>query len=149
MAKKESAQRTAALNAAMEALFFAFRALVARPDALLAEQGLSRVHHRILYFVRKTPNGSIGDLLTTLGVTKQALNRPLRELLGLGYVRAESDPGNRRIRRLNLTEAGLAFEEQLSSEQRRRFAEVFRAAGPEAEAAWREVMAQLADPRFD
>ncbi|MFC5302403.1 MarR family winged helix-turn-helix transcriptional regulator [Azospira restricta] len=149
MAKKTPVPRTEALNGAMEALFFAFRALVARPDALLAEQGLSRVHHRILFFVRKTPNGSIGDLLATLGVSKQALNRPLRELVELGYVRAEADPGNRRIRRLNLTDAGLAFEELLSGEQRRRFAEVFRVAGPAAEAGWREVMARLADPRFD
>lgn len=140
-----SPAREAELNRAQEALFHAFNALVARPDALLAEQGLSRVHHRILYFVGRNPGLSVNDLLAILGVTKQSLNGPMRQLAGLGYVQAEPDARDRRVRRLSLTPAGRALEAALSGDQRARFARVFAELGPADEQAWRRVMARLAD----
>lgn len=136
--------REQSLNRALEALFYAFNALVARPDALLAEQGLSRVHHRILYFVGRNPGLSVNDLLAILGVTKQSLNAPMRRLAELDYVRAEADARDRRIRRLSLTPAGQVLEDALSGDQRARFAQVFGQLGETDEMAWRRVMAALA-----
>ena len=74
------ADRRRQLDGAVELTHFAFRAMTARPDALLASRGLSRVHHRILHFVLRLPAPSVSALLRTLGVTKQALNGPLRDL---------------------------------------------------------------------
>lgn len=127
-------------------LFFAFRALTAEPDRVLAERGLSRVHHRVLYFVGRDPGVRVGGLLATLGVSKQALNRPLRELHRLGLVVATAPALNRRARELRLTAEGERLERRLSAAQRRRFARAFAAAGPAAEQGWREVMARLAEP---
>jgi len=62
-------------------------------------------------------------------VSKQYLNRPLRRLLEDGQVAAAS---------------GRALEARLTGAQRRRLAAVFQAAGAEAEAGWRRVMALLA-----
>jgi len=140
-----SPEREAELNRALEALFHAFNAVVARPDAMLAEQGLSRVHHRILYFVGRNPGLSVNDLLTILNVTKQSLNGPMRQLTELGHVRAEADARDRRVKRLSLTEAGQALEASLSGDQRARFERVFAQVGLEDEQAWRRVMARLAD----
>ena len=47
------ASRQAALDAAIELMYFAYRAMVAKPDRLLAGRGLGRAHHRILYFVAR------------------------------------------------------------------------------------------------
>jgi DNA-binding MarR family transcriptional regulator len=127
-------------------LFFAFRALTAEPDRVLAERGLSRVHHRVLYFVGRSPGVRVGGLLATLGVSKQALNRPLRDLLRLGLVAATAPALNRRARELRLTPEGERLERRLSAAQRRRFARAFAAAGPAAEHGWREVMRRLAEP---
>lgn len=131
------------LDQAQELLFFAFRNLTAEPDRVLAERGLSRVHHRILYFVRRNPGLGPGDLLRILRVSKQALARPLRELAAQGLLLGETVPENRRRKRLALTGAGLRFERRISELQRRRFAEAFAAAGPTAAASWREVMSLL------
>jgi DNA-binding MarR family transcriptional regulator len=131
------------LDAAQELLFFAFRDLTAEPDRVLAERGLSRVHHRILYFVRRNHGLGPGELLAILRVTKQALARPLRELAAQGLVLAEAVPENRRRKRLTLTPAGLRLERRVSELQRRRFAEAFAAAGPSAAATWAEVMRLL------
>jgi len=41
----QDSQRRIALDGAVELMHFAYRAMTARPDALLASRGLSRVHH--------------------------------------------------------------------------------------------------------
>ena len=135
--------RTSELNQALESLHFAFRAVVARPDAMLAERGLSRVHHRILYFIANRDPLSVNDLLKVLGITKQSLNGPLRQLLELELVTAVPDPVDGRIKRLKLTKEGSKLEKALSGDQRRRFERVFAQVGPDAEMAWRKVMALL------
>ncbi len=132
------------LDAALEAVYFGFRALTAQPDALLHRLGYARVHHRILYFVARHPGCSVGELLAIMGVSKQYLHRPLRRLVEDGRVTAERDPGDRRIKRLTLTPEGRDLEARLTGAQKRRLAAVFQAAGAEAEAGWRRVMALLA-----
>jgi len=133
------------LNLALEAMHFGFRAMVYKPDQRLAELGMSRIHHRLLYFIGRNPKCSINELLSILQVSKQYLNRPLKQLIEGGFVDHRSDPRDRRIKRLNLTEAGSNLEQQLTGEQRRRFAEIFDRVGPEAEQQWRRVMKLLAE----
>ncbi|MDA8093992.1 MAG: MarR family winged helix-turn-helix transcriptional regulator [Betaproteobacteria bacterium] len=141
---KLSPKRERELNQALEALFHGFNAVVAHPDAMLAEQGLSRVHHRILYFVGRNSGLSVNDLLGILKVSKQSLNGPMRQITGLGYVKAQADAEDRRIKRLSLTESGQMLESALSGDQRARFARVFALLGAEDEQAWRRVMDKLA-----
>jgi DNA-binding MarR family transcriptional regulator len=136
------------LNQALEALHFAFRAVVAKPDAILAERGLSRVHHRILYFVGRHPGLSVNELLTVLGVSKQSLNAPLRQLTNIGLIESQTDRDDRRIKRLALTKAGLGLEEKLSGDQRQRFAKAFEIVGREGEATWHQVMKLLLEDVF-
>ncbi|BFM38234.1 helix-turn-helix domain-containing protein [Synechocystis sp. LKSZ1] len=138
-------QREQELNKALEALHFAFRSVAAKPDAILAEQGLSRVHHRILYFVGRHPGLSVNELLAMLRVSKQSLNAPLRQLTKLGLIEAQTDPLDRRIKQLALTQAGLDLEKQLSGDQRQRFTKVFDIVGQEGEATWHQIMKLLAE----
>ncbi|HTP25487.1 MAG TPA: MarR family transcriptional regulator [Anaeromyxobacteraceae bacterium] len=136
-------ERNRELDDAQENLYFAFRSLTAEPDRVLLQRGLSRVHHRILYFVRRNPGLGPGELLRILRVSRQALARPLRELSGQGLLRRESVPTNRRRKRLVLTAAGARLERRLSDLQRRRFATAFAAAGQSATAGWCRVMTLL------
>jgi DNA-binding MarR family transcriptional regulator len=131
------------LNKALEAFYYAHRAIIARPDAILAQYGLSRVHHRILYFIARQPGLSVNDLLKCLDVTKQSLSAPMRKLLELRLVAAEVDVFDRRIKRLRLTADGEHLEHELTTHQRKRFAKAFDAAGPEGKAFWFQVMQHL------
>lgn len=141
-------RRPRELDAAIELTHFAYRSMTAKPDALLAARGLSRVHHRILHFVVRLSRPSVGELLRTLGVTKQALNGPLRDLYAQRLVTFERAGDDARVKRLSLTAAGRGLERRLSALQRAQFAAVFAAAGPDAEAAWRAVTALLAGPEL-
>lgn len=138
----------AALNEALELFHFAFRAFTTGPDAILAEQGLQRVHHRILYFVGRNPAISVNALLRILGVSKQALNGPLRTLQESGLIAATQDQQDRRVKRLTLSPTGIELESRLSESQRCLMAGVFAQAGGQAEQQWRGIMAQLAHTQF-
>ena len=136
------------LNAALELFHFAFRAFTSGPDAILAEQGLARVHHRSLYFVGRNPAISVNALLKILGVSKQALNGPLRALKELDLIAANADEFDKRIKRLTLTAQGQVLENRLSQSQRELMTQVFSDAGSEAEQQWRNIMSQLAQTQF-
>jgi DNA-binding MarR family transcriptional regulator len=137
------------LNAALELFHFAFRAFTSGPDTILAEQGLARVHHRILYFVGRNPAISVNALLKILGVSKQALNGPLRALKELDLIAANADEFDKRIKRLTLTSSGQVLENRLSQSQRELMTQVFSDAGSDAEQQWRTIMQKLADTKFE
>jgi DNA-binding MarR family transcriptional regulator len=133
------------LNLALESMHFGFRAMVYKPDKRLAQLGLSRIHHRLLYFIGRNPGCSINELLQIMHITKQYLHRPLRQMVELGYITQTTDARDRRIKRLGLSASGSKLEYELTEVQRRRFAEIFKQAGPAAETHWREIMKLLGE----
>jgi DNA-binding MarR family transcriptional regulator len=133
------------LDEALDLFHFAWRTIVAQPDKLLARQGLSRVHHRILYFIRRNPNLSVNGLVDVLGTSKQALHPALKALIDRKLVLALPSPEDRRVKRLSLTPKGRQFEEILSGDQRHRLHRAFELAGPGKERVWRDVMARVAE----
>jgi DNA-binding MarR family transcriptional regulator len=138
-------KRQQELNRALEAMHFGFRAMTYQPDRRLSELGLSRVHHRVLYFIGRHADCSVNELLDIMRVSKQYLHKPLQKLITLGYVDQSIDRRDRRVRRLQLTAQGRKLEYELSEVQRRRFAAIFDRLGPAAEKQWHRVMSLLAD----
>lgn len=130
---------------AIELMYFSYRAFTARADQVLERRGLNRLHHRILYFVGRNPNQAIGDLLTTLAISKQALNLPLRQLIEMDFVQTAADPADRRVKRLSLTLKGQALEGELTGAQIALLGTVFDSVRPTDVEAWFGVMTQLAD----
>lgn len=140
----QSTNRTAVLHDAIEHFYFAYRAFTAHPDRLLAQRGLNRVHHRILYFVGRNPSVAVNELLTTLNVSKQALHAPLRQLLAMKFIAATAASHDRRVKQLALTVAGKQFEDQLTRTQIKQLTAVFDDTGPHAEKAWLKVLKAVA-----
>lgn len=141
-------KRQRELHAAIELMFFGYRAMVARSDRLLESRGLTRVHHRIVYFVARMGRPQVNELLRVLGVSKQAANGPLRDLYAQQLLTFARDAADARVKRLALTPAGRRLEGRLSALQRQQFAAIFAAAGSDAEAAWRIGMRELAAPEI-
>jgi DNA-binding MarR family transcriptional regulator len=138
-------KREQELNLALESMHFGFRAMTFKPDQLLAELGLARIHHRLLYFLARHPDCSINELLQIMRISKQYLHKPLKKMISQGYVCQQVDTGDRRIKRIQLSGKGKQLEYELSETQRQRFAEIFKQTGPTAEKHWRQVMALLSE----
>ena len=106
---------------AIELVFYVHRELVGEPDRLLARRGLGRVHHRILYCISRAPGITVGGVCRALGITKQALHQPLATLIRERLVARSTDEANRRIRRLQLTNAGVTLEQHPLSRAERAY----------------------------
>ena len=132
------------LRRCIEAFYFGYREFTARPDRILEERGLGRVHHRILYFVGQNPGIGVGGLLEILAVSKQALNAPLRQLIAMDLVANSVADHDRRIRQLSLTDMGRELESELTRVQISQLASVFESLPAHVEKDWLQVMSILA-----
>ena len=133
------------LRQGIELLYFAYRDFTAEPDAMLAEYGFGRAHHRVIYFVGRNPAITVSDLLSTLRITKQSLSRVLSQLIKEGFILQRPGPRDRRQRLLELTPKGIELERQLTEKQRARIARAYREAGAEAVEGYRKVLVGLID----
>ena len=131
-------------NHALEALYFGFQALTRSPDEKLAEVGLSRIHHRILYFIARHPHIRVGELLNTMKVSKQYLHAPLKKLIQMGWVQSITDPADKRAKQLILTPQGATIEQQLTQLQHQRLQKTLEQVGEEKFNTWIEVMEKIA-----
>jgi DNA-binding MarR family transcriptional regulator len=132
------------LRVSIEQFYFAYRAFTARPDRMLEQRGLSRMHHRILYFVAHRPGSSVNELLSILGVSKQALNAPLRQLLEMKLLTNEAADHDRRVKQLHLTDAGSKLEAKLTQTQMKHLDAAFQQAGATTSKNWLAVMTAIA-----
>lgn len=142
--KNQTTQQTA-----MEAFFFGYQAFTAKADEMLERRGLSRVHQRIVFFIARYPGLSVKQLLELLGVSKQALNMPLRQLLEMHLVDSLACETDKRRRLLELTAQGRRFEQSLRREQVKLLQRAFTDAGETAVNGWLAVNKALSGKHPD
>jgi DNA-binding MarR family transcriptional regulator len=133
------------LDTALELMYYGWRGMTLEADAYLAKQGLSRPHHRILYVVARRPDIAIGSLIDILGISKQALSRPLNLLLERKLVTSKRSPEQHRSKLLRLTAAGQRIEQLASDHERKVMRKAFERVGARGAAAWTAVMEAIAD----
>jgi DNA-binding MarR family transcriptional regulator len=124
----------------IELLFFSYRDFTAEPDEILTDYGFGRAHHRVVHFVGRRPQMTVGDLLGILKITKQSLNRVLGQLVRQGFIVQHRGAQDRRQRLLELTDKGRELERRLSAPQRARVAAAYRRAGAGAVEGFRKVL---------
>ena len=134
------------LSDAIELMYFAYREFTSQADKILEARGLGRVHHRILYFIGRNPNFTIGQLIETLAVSKQALNAPLRQLIEMNLVSQNADMNDRRVKRLLLTASGKRLESRLTGAQTEKLNKAFNTIDSNHVEVWYQVMTALSDP---
>ncbi len=130
----------------VELLFFAYRDFTGDADAILAEYGYGRAHHRVLHFITRYPGLRVADLLLILNITKQSLARVLRQLVESGLVVQSAGDTDRRERRLHVTPAGRALMRRLVGAQVRRIRGAVGLSGNGAEAAVRRFLTAMIEP---
>ncbi|MBN9435536.1 MAG: MarR family transcriptional regulator [Bosea sp.] len=130
----------------IELFFFAYRDFVGDPDRILADYGFGRAHHRVLHFVQRRPGMTIAELLDILQITKQSLNRVLKELVETGFVEQRPGTRDKRQRKLHATAAGRELAIRLAELQARRIGRALEAAGPETAPIIARYLAGLIDP---
>lgn len=133
----------AASTELIELLFFAYRDFVSDADAILETFGFGRAHHRVVYFVNRTPGMTVAELLDILKITKQSLGRVLRELIDAGFIEQRTGEADRRQRLLHPTPRGIALAAQLTAPQMRRIASAMDGLSLDGIAAARQFLRHM------
>ena len=129
----------------IELMYFAYKGFTSDPDLILQNYTYGRAHHRAVHFINRRKGLKVSDLLDILGITKQSLNRVLRQLINDGLVESRVGRQDKRERNLFLTDDGEKLERQLSDAQRKRMRSAYRAAGPDAVMGFRLVLEKIMD----
>jgi DNA-binding MarR family transcriptional regulator len=130
----------------IELFFFAYRDFVSDPDRILDEYGFGRAHHRVLHFVSRQPGLTIAELLDILRITKQSLNRVLKELIEKDFVESRTGTSDRRQRLLYVTAKGHDLALKLAKLQTRRIMRALSDMEPDAKEIVSRYLLRLIDP---
>jgi DNA-binding MarR family transcriptional regulator len=121
------------LIACVELFYFAYRDFTCDPDAILAQYGFGRAHHRVLHFVHRNPGLKVAELLDILKITKQSLARVLKQLVDEGFIIQRAGNEDRRERRLYLSAKGARLTDKLTQIQVKRIEGALAKLGPGAD----------------
>ncbi|OHR00950.1 MarR family winged helix-turn-helix transcriptional regulator [Staphylococcus sp. HMSC077G12] len=86
--------------------YFAYKTFITTADEIIEQYGMSRQHHRFLFFINKLPGITIKELLITLEISKQGSHATLRKLKEEGLIVEQTSKQDRRVKKLFTTEAG-------------------------------------------
>jgi DNA-binding MarR family transcriptional regulator len=145
-AVREDRHRDAIPFDLIELLFFAYRDFVDDADAVLAEFGFGRAHHRVLHFINRNPGMKVAELLDILKITKQSLGRVLKQLLDEGYVEQKEGATDRRQRLLYLTAKGDELASRLAGLQAARISRALSDIGAAHRDTLRRFLIAMLDP---
>jgi DNA-binding MarR family transcriptional regulator len=130
----------------IELFFFAYRDFVSDPDRILDEYGFGRAHQRVMHFVSRNPGLTIAELLDILRITKQSLNRVLKELIEKDFIESRMGTADRRQRLLFATPQGRELALKLAKLQTRRIMRALSDMEPEAKDQVSQYLLRLIDP---
>ncbi|GBQ04586.1 MarR family winged helix-turn-helix transcriptional regulator [Saccharibacter floricola] len=135
--------REAPMRQTFEAFMLAWRVLTEACEPVLAEYGLGRAHHRILFFVGSYTDITPSILLKRLGITKQSLGRALGELKAQNLLEQVNDKQDRRRKPIRLTAKGRDVESRLFASVRAVMTQSYRHVDGSQVEGFRSVLAAL------
>ena len=104
----------------IQLLLYAYRETFSDPNEILKKNSLGAAHHRTLHLIERNEGISVNELLIKLKVTKQSLNRVLRDLKKLKIIKQIKDRNDSRKKLLFLDEVGKKFFDEVFKTQKKR-----------------------------
>ena len=104
----------------IQLLFYAYRETYSDPKKILKKYSFGTAHHRAIYLIERHEGLTVSDLLNKLKITKQSLNRVLRDLIKNKAILLKKGETDSRQRRIFLNEKGKKLFEEIFFEQKKR-----------------------------
>ena len=104
----------------IEKLFISYRESFNDPKKILNKYSLGIAHHKVIHLISLHQGITISQLLGKLKVTKQSLNRVLKDLIKLEIILFEKDIQDTRVKHLFLTNKGKKVFEEIFLTQKKR-----------------------------
>ena len=104
----------------IEQIFYAYRETYSDPKKILKKYSFGSAHHRAIHLIEKYEGITISGLLNKLKITKQSLNRVLRDLIKNDAIIIKKSEIDSRQRQIFLKEKGKKLFDEIFFEQKKR-----------------------------
>ena len=108
------------LKQLIEKLFTSYRESFSDAKKTLDKYSIGIAHHKVLHLLSMYKGITISDLLKKLKVTKQSLNRVLKDLIKLDVVFFQKDQQDTRVKHIFLNEKGEKIFDEIFFTQKKR-----------------------------
>ena len=104
----------------IEKLFISYRESFADAKKTLVKYSLGIAHHKVIHLLSLYKGITISELLKKLKITKQSLNRVLKDLIKLDVIFFKKDKKDTRLKHIFLSEKGEKIFSEVFSIQKKR-----------------------------
>ena len=104
----------------IEKIFISHRETFADPKRVLNQYSIGIAHHKVIHFLDIYEGISISELLKKLKVTKQSLNRVLKDLIKLEALTFKKNEKDTRVKHIYLNEKGKKIFNEIFNTQKKR-----------------------------
>ena len=104
----------------IEKLFVSYRETFSDSKKILNKYSIGLAHHKVIHLLSMYEGISISELLKRLKVTKQSLNRVLKDLIKLDIIIFKKDDQDTRIKHIYLNDKGKKIFGEIFNLQKKR-----------------------------
>ena len=104
----------------IEKLFVSYRESFNDAKKTLDKHSLGIAHHKVIHIISINEGITISNLLKKLKITKQSLNRVIKELIKLEIILFKKGEKDTRLKHVFLTKKGMKIFEEIFSAQKKR-----------------------------
>ena len=127
----------------IEQLFYAYRETFADSKKILEKYSLGIAHQKAIHLIEKYEGITVSGLLKKLKITKQSLNRVLKELNKNKTILIKKDEVDSRRRHILLNESGKKLSNELFLAQKKRIYHALKNSNSEAVIKFKEVLEKI------
>ena len=103
----------------IEKLFISYRETFSDSKNVLDKYSIGLAHHKVIHLLSMYEGISISELLKRLKVTKQSLNRVLKDLIKLEIITFKKDDQDTRVKHVFLNEKGKKYLMKFSNSKKK------------------------------
>ena len=127
----------------IQLLYYAYRESFSDPKEILSKKFFGPAHLRALNLIEQNPGINLGELIFRLKITKQSLNRVLRDLLKSKMIKQIQDEEDTRKKNLFLDKEGKIFFEAVYNKQRKRIFNALKNSSSDSVIKFKEVLKRI------
>ena len=109
----------------IEKIFVGYRETVSDAKKILDKYSIGVAHNKVIHLISLYEGITISELLKKLKITKQSLNRVLKDLIKLKAIKYKKNETDTRIKHVFLTEDGIKLFNEIFSRQKSRIYKAF------------------------
>ncbi len=132
----------------IEKIFMGYKETVSDAKKVLDKYSIGVAHNKVIHLISLYEGITISELLKKLKVTKQSLNRVLKDLIKLNAINFKKDEKDTRIKHVYLTENGLKLFNEIFCIQKKRLYKAFLSSDSSEVVSFDKVLKKIINAKF-